>query len=282
MHSHAMTSIPIELPSIGPIKLCNCSCGMKFKPIDEKQKKCIECDEYAKKITLLQRDADLSVMASIQAYPEGFNTPTKIVTQTIPTSEDRYKECGLSQRMMSASLEDTTHEIMLRLPREVCGFLSDGAIPTQGFGLIGKSGIGKTYSILAHVLEGARNLLDRTKSFLLKDWFQIISWPEMIEEARKSEIPKDRIHGLKTCKLLLIDDLGREYLDGDYQSDRIATQLNTIVDYRYEQMLPTFWTTNLNVPELTSRYGPALLSRLFGTAPYIELPASLTDRRLLK
>ena len=57
-----------------------------------------------------------------------------------------------------------------------------------------------------------------------------------------------KMHDLKTCDILLIDDIGAESVT-PWSRDEI---LGTILQYRMDACLPTFLTSNLTIEELES------------------------------
>ena len=108
----------------------------------------------------------------------------------------------------------------------------------KGLYLHGSFGSGKTY-LLAALLneltkEGAKAV--------------ICYYPEMLRHLKESfgstfDVDMDE---LKTCDLLLIDDIGAENLTS-WARDEV---LSTILQYRMDASLPTFFTSNLNIDEL--------------------------------
>lgn len=66
---------------------------------------------------------------------------------------------------------------------------------------------------------------------------------------------------LKTAPYLILDELGVEPMNIKV----FGTEVTPIADlllYRYEKMLPTILTTNLNANEIGERYGPRIYDRL--------------------
>ena len=80
----------------------------------------------------------------------------------------------------------------------------------------------------------------------------IIYWPEYLRSLKSSYSSssndefKDKYNEVKYAKLLLIDDLGAEGVTS-WSRDEI---LGTILQYRMQENLPTFITSNLNIKEL--------------------------------
>ena len=112
----------------------------------------------------------------------------------------------------------------------------------KGLYLHGNFGCGKTYLVSAMFNELAKN---NVKSV-------IIYWPEYLRSLKSSYSSssndefKDKYNEVKYAKLLLIDDLGAEGVTS-WSRDEI---LGTILQYRMQENLPTFITSNLNIKEL--------------------------------
>ncbi len=112
----------------------------------------------------------------------------------------------------------------------------------KGLYLHGNFGCGKTYLLAAMINELAK---DNVKSV-------IVYWPEYLRSLKESfqsdlrDEFKNKFNEVKYSKLLLIDDLGAEGVTS-WSRDEI---LGTILQYRMQEDLPTFITSNLNIKEL--------------------------------
>ncbi len=112
----------------------------------------------------------------------------------------------------------------------------------KGLFLHGNFGCGKTYLISAMFNELAKN---KVKSV-------IVYWPEYLRSLKSSfqsssnDEFKEKFNEIKFAKLLLIDDLGAESVTA-WNRDEI---LGTILQYRMQESLPTFITSNLDIKEL--------------------------------
>lgn len=112
----------------------------------------------------------------------------------------------------------------------------------KGLFLHGNFGCGKTYLVSALFNELAK---DNVKSV-------IIYWPEYLRSLKASYASsssdefKTKYNEVKYAKLLLIDDLGAEGVTS-WSRDEI---LGTILQYRMQEKLPTFITSNLDINEL--------------------------------
>lgn len=107
----------------------------------------------------------------------------------------------------------------------------------KGLYLHGNFGCGKTYLIAAIFNELARK---NYKS-------SIIFWPEFLRQAFYDDF-KEKFDYVKRVPLLLIDDIGAEGLTA-WNRDEILCPL---LQYRMDNNLVTFFTSNLNLKELES------------------------------
>lgn len=110
----------------------------------------------------------------------------------------------------------------------------------KGLFLHGSFGCGKTFliSALFNELKEKKNI--RTK---------IVYFPEMLRTLKDDwDFFGERINECQTVDLLLIDDIGAEKVT-EWGRDEI---LGTILQYRMNNNLPTFLTSNLNLEELES------------------------------
>ena len=112
----------------------------------------------------------------------------------------------------------------------------------KGLYLHGNFGCGKTYLIAATFNELAK---DGIKS-------AIVFWPEFLNSLKssfnsevKSEF-KNKYNYVKKVPILLIDDLGAESVTS-WARDEILCPL---LQYRMDEKLPTFFTSNLNLDNL--------------------------------
>lgn len=110
----------------------------------------------------------------------------------------------------------------------------------KGLYLHGSFGSGKSYLIAA--------LFNELSKLNVKSI--IVYYPELLRTLKESfnDDFDSKINSLKTCDLLLIDDIGAESVTM-WSRDEI---LGTILQYRMDSKLPTFFTSNLNKEELES------------------------------
>jgi primosomal protein DnaI len=111
----------------------------------------------------------------------------------------------------------------------------------KGLYLYGNFGCGKTYLVSALFNELAKKDIRST----------IIYFPEFLRSLKASfgnieDNYEERFDAVKEANLLLLDDIGAEKLS-DWARDEV---LGVILQYRMEEHLPTFFTSNLSLKDL--------------------------------
>ena len=109
---------------------------------------------------------------------------------------------------------------------------------TKGLYLTGNFGCGKTYLVAACFNELAKKGKKAA----------IVYYAEFLRELKESfsDDFKNIFNKTKKAELLLIDDIGAETTT-NWNRDEI---LGTILQYRMQESLPTFFTSNLSIKEL--------------------------------
>ena len=102
--------------------------------------------------------------------------------------------------------------------------------------------------------------------------------PTFLEELRDNYDNKDPdfeqvLTMVKSCKLLIIDDIGAERVT-DWVRERVVSIINT----RVSNNLATIYTSNLSPEELREELGDRISSRVVGSSQVIEMVGG--DRRL--
>ena len=102
--------------------------------------------------------------------------------------------------------------------------------------------------------------------------------PTFLEDLRDSYDGKDSdfeqvLSMVKSCKLLIIDDIGAERVT-DWVRERMVSIINT----RVSNNLSTIYTSNLSPEELKEELGDRISSRVLGSSQVIEIVSG--DRRL--
>jgi len=112
----------------------------------------------------------------------------------------------------------------------------------KGLYLSGSFGSGKTYLVAATFNELAKKNIKTA----------IIYWPDFLRNL-KGSFNSDfntKMEYIQKVKLLLIDDIGAENITA-WSRDEI---LGPILQYRMQENLPTFFTSNLNIVELEHHF----------------------------
>lgn len=147
---------------------------------------------------------------------------------------------NIPEALKDASFKEINHNIANRKAtiEWLCDFKDNYPNVTKGLFLHGNFGCGKTYLISALFNELAKQNVKSVIAF----------WPEFLRNLKASFDSdfEERMEYIKNIPLLLIDDLGAEATT-PWSRDEI---LCSILQYRMEQCLPTFITSNLNIDEL--------------------------------
>ena len=101
--------------------------------------------------------------------------------------------------------------------------------------------------------------------------------PTFLEDLRDNYDNKDPefdeiLRMIKTCRLLIIDDIGAERVT-DWVRERMVSIINT----RVSNNLTTLYTSNLSPEELRSELGDRIASRVLGSSQVVEITSG--DRR---
>lgn len=134
----------------------------------------------------------------------------------------------------------------------------------------GKTGLGKTHLSLAI----ARQVIEKGYFVLYLPCQTAVDRLER-EKFRSEESCAGSFDQLTECDLLVLDDLGTEFLTSFTQ-----TSLYNLINSRLLRKLPTILNTNLTLKELNDRYGERLTSRIGGA--FTEIYFDGEDVRLLK
>ena len=116
--------------------------------------------------------------------------------------------------------------------------------PTKGLYLTGNFGCGKTYLVSACLNELAKK----------NHKIAIIYYPEFLRSLKESfgdnEEYNNKFNFIKKIELLLIDDIGAETMT-EWSRDEV---LGTILQYRMQEGLTTFFTSNLTIKDLEEHF----------------------------
>lgn len=198
-------------------------------------------------------------------------------------------DSGMAPRELRASVKEATREVWGRIPQAARTAMRQGELPERGFGISGSPGSGKTGALAALTRAFATSKLQRDVMREgrrgVRRWLVWLSWPETVNRLRVTSTGEGGISEVDrfvedacSVDMLVLDDLGAERIKGSYLDDWAASQLDLIVDGRYRNERPVFFTTTLGRDDLIVKYGARLFSRLCGENDLIEL-AQLRDRR---
>lgn len=148
----------------------------------------------------------------------------------------------MSKDIINASFKDLYRDDTTRTPilKYMMKFMKDysSGKKTKGLYLTGSFGSGKTYLIAALLNELAKKKVKCV----------VIYYPEFLRDLKASFKTDydEKFNHAKKADLLLIDDIGAESVT-NYSRDEV---LSPILQFRMEEHLPTFFTSNLTLDEL--------------------------------
>lgn len=191
---------------------------------------------------------------AIEEYPQkhpGYKYPYKVFT-----TEEHEKGItervfrGIPPRYHNATLEDNDFKKIMSRPVY----------------MYGPAGTGKTYTLYG-MLKLIRIYRDA----------EIWNVPEVLADFRskfnEKEGESEIIETISTKRILLIDDFGAEK-----QTEWNTEILYRLINFRYENMLPTFFASNLNLQQLAEKSGDRIVSRIAEMCEVVKLEGK--DRRL--
>lgn len=135
----------------------------------------------------------------------------------------------------------------------------------KGIYIFGSCGTGKT-----HICYSIVKYFDENK---MKNW--LLNMPELLKLLKEDFREENKLVSQENTNLskifnfrglLIIDDIGSEKI-----TDWVEETLYAIVNKRYEDVLPTIFTSNLSPEKLTEKYGDRIVSRIIGSCDIAEL-----------
>lgn len=142
----------------------------------------------------------------------------------------------------------------------------------KGIGFTGSVGAGKTTLLLAV----ANGLIDRQIPVIF------VNTPDLIGELYDAQFGRDneslnsKIHKLGTVEVAIFDDVGTERI-----TDWVQTQYYRIINSRYNNRLPTLFTSNLSFDDLSDKIGDRAASRLYALTRDRLIEIEAEDYRLV-
>ena len=158
---------------------------------------------------------------------------------------DNIELFEMTSSLKKASIKDmyTNDKERLEIVKYFKKFIDNyGKNKVKGLYLHGSFGAGKTYLIAALFNEMAKR---NVKSV-------IVYYPEFLRSLKESFESgfKEKFNYVRRVPLLLLDDIGAETVS-EWNRDEI---LGSILQYRMEEGLPTFFTSNLTIEELEEHF----------------------------
>nr|WP_027106934.1 primosomal protein DnaI [Ligilactobacillus ceti] len=144
--------------------------------------------------------------------------------------------------------QETTDRVNLRL--DIMDFVNsylesqdNQTTPPQGFYIEGSFGVGKTYTLGVIANELAQYDIPVT----------MVHLPSFIVAVKKAIGDNKNVHlvdEIKKTPILMIDDIGADQLSSWSRDD----VLGVILQYRMQEELPTFFSSNIAMEDLTEQY----------------------------
>lgn len=167
-------------------------------------------------------------------------TPETLAKEAEISKKRRVKLLGMPKSFADVTWDDVLLDDANRLVayQAVADFIAD--YPKQaGIYLYGKFGVGKSFMMAAM----ANKLAEKGVSTTL------IHYPTFISDNAGFDELKWQANDIKKVEVLVLDDIGAES-NNDWIRDNI---LQVILQYRMQENLPTFFTSNLTMAELEMR-----------------------------
>lgn len=163
----------------------------------------------------------------------------------------------------------SSRDIMEKNLQACRDFAKSSPRTSKGLLLLGGAGLGKTHlalSIASVMLGDGYNVVYCSAANIFKQ----------IETEYFTQKNRETLDSLKYCDMLILDDLGAEYV-----TPFVVNTLYDIVNTRINEKRPSVYTTNItDISRLEMRYGEAVSSRLRGCCSL--LPFVGEDIRLQK
>lgn len=157
--------------------------------------------------------------------------------------QNRIQLLNLPQSLRGISLEDLDFDDRWATIEQLTKFILNYPNPQQGLYLYGDFGIGKTYLLAAFA-----NDLATIKGVSTV----ILHFPSFVQDLKggfSNNTVRGQIQEVKVAPCLIIDDIGAEQFSS-WMRDEV---LQVILQYRMQENLPTFFSSNLSFSDLQKR-----------------------------
>lgn len=189
------------------------------------------------------------------------------VTQTIskPINWEYY---GIYKRFQNVELETMNIAAENANAFEVIKEYASNVVENlnQGLGLIikGPVGTGKTTAAIAIMKEAIKH--KKSPYFI-----SIISLLDKLMSFRDQEERYEFEQRIQNCPLLVLDDLGGEYIGKNKEDSWMLKRIMSIIAERHQRSKSIIITTNLPIKELAERYDQRAIDRIRSTNQIITL-----------
>jgi DNA replication protein DnaC len=153
--------------------------------------------------------------------------------------------------------------------RDACATVTEFVGRGLGLSLFGNLGCGKT-TLTIYLLKAALRA-GFTGHFVLME-----SLLSIIKDSFEDTWVRGRFRDIKNVSVLVLDDLGREYMT---TSGFVVARLDELIRYRDSMCLTTLFSSNLDGDTFKARYGEGIISLLSNTnKPLWVNPGDLRGR----
>ena len=173
-------------------------------------------------------------------------TPELIAAEKEAAIKNRLKLINLPASLRKASLAQVDLDDLERLPvfEKLLAFVEQYPAIRKGLYLYGDFGVGKSFMVaaLAHDLSEKRGVSST-----------LLHYPSFVIDAKNAISDgnvKTLVDEIKLSEVLILDDIGAEQSTA-WVRDEI---LQVILQYRMQENLPTFFTSNFNFEELEKHF----------------------------
>jgi DNA replication protein DnaC len=143
---------------------------------------------------------------------------------------------------------------------------------TTGVWFSGSAGVGKTHLLIALMNQIAWKYYEQNSGRLNGD-IRFWSYSDLCSAIRSDPNNFQNFRAIRSPRFLFIDDIGTSKT-----TDIIQEKIYSLFNYRMENELPTFVTTNLTIDEIGAEFNERLTSRLRASSVFIPLQ-NISDYR---
>lgn len=178
-------------------------------------------------------------------------------------SQNRFLPKNWTQKNFSSLIAEKNSHLA-----EVISILSNRDLNDPvGVFLAGGAGCGKTHLILSTMSRLAWFYWHLNKG--LNNQIKFWNYSDLCGVIRQEPNNFELLHKLRSPAYLFIDDLGTSK-----STDFVQEKIYSIFNYRVENELPTFVTTNLSMSDINREFSERMGSRIKESCAWIELKAT--------